>query len=70
MLRDAVDYISGIGFSVKSITFSPIRGGDGNIEYLALAVKEAASSAALDYRQIVSEAFGSVKSDREKSVKS
>ena len=69
VLRDAADYISCIGFSVKSITFSPIRGGDGNIEYLALVVKEAASSAVLDYRQIVFDAFCSVKSDMENSVK-
>lgn len=69
VLSDTVNYISGIGFSVRSITFSPIRGGDGNIEYLALVVKESVSSAVLDYRQIVSDAFGSVKSDKEKSVK-
>ncbi len=36
VLRSATD----IGFSVKNLTFSPIKGGAGNVEFLVHLVKD------------------------------
>lgn len=34
VVRRIVDYADMIGFSVKGLTYSPIKGPEGNIEYL------------------------------------
>lgn len=39
VIKDIADYASENGIYIEKITFSPIRGGDGNIEYLACGVK-------------------------------
>ena len=36
VLTRVLDEMKGLGFSMQRLTFSPITGGDGNIEYLAL----------------------------------
>lgn len=36
VVREIVDFSSRNGFSVNGLTYSPITGGDGNIEYLLL----------------------------------
>lgn len=36
MLSELLPFIDSCGLSVENVTFSPIKGGDGNIEYLAL----------------------------------
>ncbi|MBQ5933163.1 MAG: TlyA family RNA methyltransferase [Lachnospiraceae bacterium] len=36
VLTHVLDEMKGLGFSLQRLTFSPITGGDGNIEYLAL----------------------------------
>ena len=36
VLARVLDDMKGLGFSLQRLTFSPITGGDGNIEYLAL----------------------------------
>ena len=38
-VKKVLDYATDIGFTVKEIIQSPIRGGDGNIEFLAHFVK-------------------------------
>ncbi|WP_035426691.1 MULTISPECIES: TlyA family RNA methyltransferase [Sediminibacillus] len=38
VLRDILSFAVAEGFSVKGLTFSPITGGDGNIEFLAYFV--------------------------------
>lgn len=35
VLRDVLDLAAQIGFNLAHLTFSPIRGGEGNIEFLA-----------------------------------
>ncbi|WP_026801079.1 TlyA family RNA methyltransferase [Pontibacillus halophilus] len=35
VVRDMLDFASQTGYSVEGLTFSPITGGDGNIEFLA-----------------------------------
>ena len=34
VLRDITDSIFDMGYSVEGVTFSPIKGQDGNIEFL------------------------------------
>ena len=43
-------------FSMRGLTFSPIKGGSGNIEYLMYLTKDSAS-ADIDIRHIINEAF-------------
>jgi 23S rRNA (cytidine1920-2'-O)/16S rRNA (cytidine1409-2'-O)-methyltransferase len=35
VLQEMLHFASEVGFSLKGLTFSPIRGGEGNIEFLA-----------------------------------
>lgn len=35
VLRDVLDFAASIGFKLEGLTFSPITGGEGNIEFLA-----------------------------------
>ncbi len=46
-----------IGFSVSGLTYSPISGGDGNIEYLALLDKKKSTAKSFILKKIVDEAF-------------
>ena len=36
IIKDMINYFNDKGFYIKNLTSSPIRGGDGNIEYLTL----------------------------------
>ncbi|MGZ9586166.1 TlyA family RNA methyltransferase [Paenibacillus marinisediminis] len=36
VLRDILDFAATLGFTLQGLTFSPITGGEGNIEFLAL----------------------------------
>lgn len=36
IIKDMINYFNDKGFFIKNLTSSPIRGGDGNIEYLTL----------------------------------
>lgn len=36
VLREVLDFAAELGFQLKGITYSPITGGEGNIEFLAL----------------------------------
>ena len=36
VLRDVLDFAASIGFRLQGLTYSPITGGEGNIEFLAL----------------------------------
>ncbi|MCM1133109.1 MAG: TlyA family RNA methyltransferase [Ruminococcus flavefaciens] len=46
------------GFAPADYTFSPIKGGNGNIEYLAELKKSAENPSLFDFRKLVEEAFG------------
>lgn len=55
VLVNMLRFIPTVGFSVLHLTFSPIRGPEGNIEYLAHLIKDGAGSvdASIDVAQIV-----------------
>ncbi len=53
VIDDIISFCKKNGFKVKGITFSPIKGGDGNVEYLLYAVKQG-ESMLFDKRHITS----------------
>lgn len=58
VLSTITDEINSLGFSVLGLTDSPIRGGDGNVEYLIYIEKtEVAVKKAFDYAAIAAQGF-------------
>ncbi len=58
VLSTLTDEISSLGFSVLGLTDSPIRGGDGNVEYLIYLEKtDAAVKNSFDYAAIAAQGF-------------
>ncbi len=55
VLNGFLEYAEDSGFSVKGMTFSPITGGDGNIEYLAYVGD--GDSMPVDVRSVARQAF-------------
>ena len=49
-----------IGLAPVSYTFSPVKGGSGNIEYLVLLRKNAEAPASCDLKKVVDEAFAAL----------
>lgn len=60
VLNDILAFLLSEGLYAEGITYSPICGGDGNIEYLA-HIKKGNKITAHDCGGIVSEAFGALK---------
>lgn len=56
VMRAVTDYAEKIGFSVKGLTYSPIKGPEGNIEYLMWIEKSAEESAGNTEREALIEA--------------
>ena len=61
VIDNVIAYALSIGFRVLDLTFSPIKGPEGNIEYLVHLEKcqpqEAAVEEKIDVKTVVSEAF-------------
>ena len=60
VIRKVADYAVTIGFQVKAIDFSPIRGPEGNIEYLIHLKKcppEEAGIAVADLESVADRSF-------------
>ena len=53
VIRDILAYVPGAGFSVQGLSFSPIRGPEGNIEYLCHLIKGGHESAPVDPEAVV-----------------
>lgn len=58
VIKRVVQGFSDIGFSLSSLTFSPIQGGSGNIEYLGYFTRENKEKK-VSYRKVVENAFSS-----------
>lgn len=62
---DVINYVLGsarsIGFSIGGLTFSPIKGPEGNIEYLMRLEKGAAIGVDIDVKGVVDEAHSTLK---------
>ena len=57
ILKNFVNFVKLLGFSLNNIVVSPIKGGDGNIEYLVYFSKR--GNEKFDIDQIVDDAFSS-----------
>jgi len=55
VINNVIDSFSKIGFNINGLTYSPIRGGSGNIEYLAYFRKEDAVN--INISNVIEEAF-------------
>ena len=64
MNHTVTDYAASIGFTVKKLTFSPIKGPEGNIEYLVHLKKAREEACDVPSEEavkgIVAEAFGTL----------
>ncbi len=60
VIKNLVARINSLGFFVKDITFSPIKGGDGNIEYLAYFTNKIDQNGDICISKTVDDAFKSL----------
>lgn len=56
VINDIIAFCSGNGLAVKGVEYSPVSGGDGNIEYL-LYLQNGSSSITIDIKKLVDCAF-------------
>lgn len=61
ILKDIVLYLNINGFFVKGIDVSPIKGGDGNIEYLCYSSNKTTQNISFDIHSLVDRAFENLK---------
>lgn len=61
VLGDIISFCGQFGLSVTGADYSPIQGGDGNIEYLIYAQKSGITGTPIDCSKIISEAHKSFK---------
>ena len=59
LIKDLFYYFNSLNFYVKNFTFSPIKGGDGNIEYLVQLSNKNCTNKEVDIDRIVDIAFKS-----------
>lgn len=57
VLADIDAFAASLGFIPKKYTFSPVKGGSGNIEYLALLQKNAGERHIFDFKDLTDQAF-------------
>lgn len=57
VLKELIAFFSQNGLAVKALDYSPISGGDGNIEYISYIVLNNGTPSVLDIKKVVDEAF-------------
>lgn len=57
ILTNTIDMFNGFGYALLNLTFSPITGGDGNIEYISHFSKLSTNLQQINLKQIISSAF-------------
>ncbi|MDE5583745.1 MAG: TlyA family RNA methyltransferase [Ruminococcus sp.] len=60
-------FIHSVGLTAVDYTFSPIKGGSGNIEYLAHLRKISATPVVRDFKQLVENSFSKLKEKSDES---
>ena len=63
IIKDMINYFNEKGFYVKNLTSSPIRGGDGNIEYLAYISNKIDSNKNINIEDLVYKCFKDSRKD-------
>lgn len=57
IIKELLNYCNSLKFYVKNLTYSPIKGGDGNIEYLVYLSNKINENREVDIDKIVDAAF-------------
>ena len=57
IINRIINELNGYGFYLKNITYSPIKGGDGNIEYLIYISNKEKNNINFDINELVNKAF-------------
>lgn len=57
ILEEINAFAAGCGLSAEKYTFSPVKGGSGNIEYLALLRKDGKKAVSHDFRMLAEKTF-------------
>ena len=68
VLEHFLEHAAESGFAVLALTFSPIRGPEGNIEYLGFLEKSGAQAQDFDLRALVAHSHEDLKENREEPV--
>ena len=61
VLNELMAFFSQNGLAVKGLDFSPISGGDGNIEYLAYIARNDGETSVIDVKKVIDEAFSNIR---------
>ncbi len=57
IINSLKEYFNGLGFYINNLTYSPIKGGDGNIEYLVYLSNKIYKNSNLDILGVVNRGF-------------
>lgn len=57
ILTNTINMFNGFGYTLLDLTFSPITGGDGNIEYISHFTRSATTPKSINLKQVISNAF-------------
>ncbi|MFQ6724440.1 MAG: TlyA family RNA methyltransferase [Clostridia bacterium] len=57
ILTNVISIFSDFGYTILDLTYSPITGGDGNIEYISNFTKSSTKPKSINLKQIISSAF-------------
>jgi 23S rRNA (cytidine1920-2'-O)/16S rRNA (cytidine1409-2'-O)-methyltransferase len=61
VLKSVVGFAESVGLAVSGLTHSPVKGGDGNVEYLLYLINEDKASISVNTDLVVKSAFDSLK---------
>lgn len=61
VIKQIISFCIDLGFSVSGLTYSPIKGPEGNIEYLIYIKKSADESATVNVKNVVLSAHGELR---------
>lgn len=59
VINNTIKSFNEIGFNIQKLTYSPIKGGSGNIEYLGYFTKDKSNN--IDINNVIDEAFNTLK---------
>ncbi|WP_435372956.1 SAM-dependent methyltransferase [Allocoprobacillus halotolerans] len=61
VIQEVIEYAHEQGFSLQGLTYSPITGGEGNIEFLGCFLYQDKKDIEIDIHQVVEEAHSHFK---------
>lgn len=61
VIENVIEVANGYGFNIQKLDYSPITGGDGNIEYISTFSTKFTTNANVNIKNVISSAFSSHK---------